>query len=117
MPFARRGPLRLHWEIGGDERGHTIFLIRGLSRSSRYWYDVRPLLETRFRVLVMDNRGVGRSDAPPPYFSTADMADDCAAVLDQSATRIPAARISCVHRSISRATSPSVSPGVRRITR
>ncbi|MDQ3032440.1 MAG: alpha/beta hydrolase [Myxococcota bacterium] len=84
MPFARRAGLRLHWEISGLERGPAILMIRGLSRSSRYWYDLRPLLEPRFRVLVMDNRGVGRSDAPGPGFTTADMADDVAAVLHQS---------------------------------
>ena len=84
MPFATRAGLRFHWELSGNEAGPTLLLIRGLSRSSRYWYDLRPLLEPRFRVLVMDNRGVGRTDAPPPGFSTADMADDCAAVLNQS---------------------------------
>lgn len=84
MPFAKRGALRFHWELSGNQTGPTILLLRGLSRSSRYWYDLRPLLEPRFRVLVMDNRGVGRSDAPPPGFSTADMADDVAAVLDGS---------------------------------
>lgn len=84
MPFATRRGLRLHWELSGNEKGPAIMLIRGLSRSSRYWYDLRPLLEPRFRVLVMDNRGVGRSDAPGPGFTTADMADDAAAVLHAS---------------------------------
>lgn len=84
MPFATRRGLRLHWELSGNHAGPAIMLIRGLSRSSRYWYDVRPLLEPRFRVLVMDNRGVGKSDAPGPGFTTADMADDAAAVLHAS---------------------------------
>jgi 3-oxoadipate enol-lactonase len=84
MPYARRAGLRLYWEISGKHDAPAILLIRGLSRSSSYWYDLRPLLEPRFRVLVMDNRGVGRSDAPGPGFTTADMADDVAAVLHQS---------------------------------
>ena len=82
MPIATRRSIRLHWELSGNEKGPPLLLIRGLSRSSRYWYDLRPLLEPTFRVLVMDNRGVGRSSAPGPGFGTADMADDCAAVLD-----------------------------------
>jgi pimeloyl-ACP methyl ester carboxylesterase len=84
MPFAKRAGLRLHWELSGDARAPTIFLVRGLSRSSRYWYDLRPILEKSYRVLVMDNRGVGKSDAPRPGFSTIDMAEDCAAVLEDA---------------------------------
>ena len=87
MPYAyrERGALRIHYELEGDPKGPPILLIRGLSRSSRYWYDVRPILAERgFRVLVVDNRGVGRTDSRGPGFSTADMADDVAAVLDQS---------------------------------
>ncbi|UJR78488.1 alpha/beta fold hydrolase [Sandaracinus amylolyticus] len=84
MPFAIRRGVRLYWELTGNEAGPPLLLIRGLSRSSRYWYDIRPLLEPRFRVLVLDNRGVGRSDAPVPGFTTADMADDVAAVLAAS---------------------------------
>jgi len=84
VPFARREGLDLFWELSGPADGEPLLLIRGLSRSSRYWYGLRPLLEKRYRVLVLDNRGIGRSSAAPPFFTTADMADDCAAVLDQS---------------------------------
>lgn len=61
--------------------GPPILLIRGLSRSSSYWLGLRPLLEETHRVVVLDNRGVGRSSAVRPGFAVEDMADDCAAVL------------------------------------
>lgn len=61
--------------------GPPILLIRGLSRSSTYWLGLRPMLEEKHRVVVLDNRGVGRSSAVGPGFRVEDMADDCAAVL------------------------------------
>lgn len=82
MPFVTRNAHRTYFEIGGRADGPTLVMIRGLSRSSRYWLEVRPLLEAHLRVIVLDNRGVGRSDAPGPGFSVSDMGDDVAAVMD-----------------------------------
>ena len=59
-------------------------LVRGLGRSASYWLEFRLLLERERRVVVFDNRGVGRSDTPPLFWSTADMADDAALVLEES---------------------------------
>jgi len=80
--FARtRDGQRLYWEVGGREGGAPVLLIRGLGRSASYWLDFRRLLERDRRVVVFDNRGVGRSDTPAGWWSTADMADDAALVL------------------------------------
>lgn len=73
---------RLYYEVGG--RGAPLVLIRGLSRSSAYWFDFRDLLEQHRTVLVLDNRGVGRSSTPRGPWSTEDMADDVADVLRDS---------------------------------
>lgn len=56
-------------------------LVRGLARSSAYWLEMRTLLEAERRVVVLDNRGVGRSDVPSAPIATEDMADDVALVL------------------------------------
>ena len=82
MPIARGPGVETHWEISGPEGAPVHLLIRGLSRSSRYWLGLRPALETRRRVLVLDNRGVGRTEIARPFFSIADMADDVARVMD-----------------------------------
>lgn len=75
---------RLYFELGGPEHAPPLILIRGLGRSSSYWLEFRTLLERERRVLVLDNRGVGRSDAPPLPWATSDMADDVALVLRAS---------------------------------
>lgn len=73
---------RIYFEVGGA--GPPLVLVRGLARSSSYWLEVRALLERERTVIVLDNRGVGRSDTPPFPWSTEDMADDVAAVLRES---------------------------------
>jgi len=82
MAFVDRpGGVRIFWERGGNRSGPRVLLIRGLSRSSRYWLGLRPMLERDHDVVVLDNRGVGQSSAVRPGFTVEDMADDCAAVL------------------------------------
>jgi pimeloyl-ACP methyl ester carboxylesterase len=80
MPHATRNGCRLYYDFAGDG-ATTLVLIRGLARSSSYWGPLLPLLAPRLRLLLVDNRGVGRSDARPPY-STRELADDIAAVMD-----------------------------------
>jgi 3-oxoadipate enol-lactonase len=41
-----------------------------------------PALEPHFRIITFDNRGAGRSSAPPGPYTTRLMADDAAALLD-----------------------------------
>lgn len=82
--FARREGHRIYYEVGGLEGAPPLLLIRGLGRSSSYWLDFRELLERDRRVIVLDNRGVGRSDVPPLLWSTEAMADDVAEVLVDS---------------------------------
>lgn len=82
--YARRHGLRIYYEVAGPEDAPPLMLVRGLGRSSSYWLEFREMLERERRVLVLDNRGVGRSGTPRLFWSTADMADDAAAVLAQS---------------------------------
>jgi pimeloyl-ACP methyl ester carboxylesterase len=83
--FARRRDgTRLYYEVGGREDGAPLVLIRGLGRSSSYWLEFRELLEQERRVLVLDNRGIGRSDTPRLPWGTDAMADDVAEVLIDS---------------------------------
>jgi 3-oxoadipate enol-lactonase len=63
----------------------------GLGWPSYSWYRSRPTLSERYRTIAFDNRGVGRSDAPPGPYSITQMAADAAAVL--SAARVNTAHV------------------------
>lgn len=80
MAYARNGDVRIYWEEEGS--GEPLLLIMGLGYPLDMWHRVRPLLTQRFRVIMFDNRGVGRSDVPEPGYALADMASDAVAVLD-----------------------------------
>lgn len=83
MAYASNGNVRLYYETVGDPALPPLLLVRGLLRSSRFWSDeFREALREHFFLIMPDNRGIGRSDAPRPPYSTATMADDLAAVLD-----------------------------------
>jgi 3-oxoadipate enol-lactonase len=71
---------RIYWEESGA--GDPLLLIMGLGYTSEMWHRTRPVLSARYRTIVFDNRGVGKSDVPPGPYSIAQMAADAAAVLD-----------------------------------
>lgn len=56
--------------------------MHGLGYDRRGWGPLPDLLAAEFRVLLVDNRGVGESDVPPGPYTVRQMAFDAVAVLD-----------------------------------
>jgi 3-oxoadipate enol-lactonase len=83
MPFATAGGPRIHYELRG-EAGPPLVLLRGLGRNLRHWAPLDAELEKDHRLVLVDNRGVGKSDAPRLPYSIADMAHDVTRVLDHA---------------------------------
>jgi pimeloyl-ACP methyl ester carboxylesterase len=89
MPYAHHKGVRLYWEEHGI--GDPILLIMGLSFTLDMWFRVTPVLARNYRVILFDNRGVGRSDVPPGRrYSIGVMAEDAMAVLEAAGVREPA---------------------------
>jgi 3-oxoadipate enol-lactonase len=86
MPYARNSGdgVEVHYEVRGRGGDPALVMIRGLARSARFWLDFAPRMARSFRLVTLDNRGVGRSDKPRRPYSTRAMADDVAAVLDHA---------------------------------
>ncbi|HJQ25353.1 MAG TPA: alpha/beta fold hydrolase [Blastocatellia bacterium] len=79
MPHVETDGARIYWEERGA--GEPLLMIMGLGYSLEMWGRIVPALAEHYRVIVFDNRGVGRSDVPAGPYTIAGMAADAAAVM------------------------------------
>ncbi len=82
MPFATRNGVRLYWRADGHASHPALLLLNSLGCDHAMWNGVVRTLAGRFRLLRMDTRGHGASDAPGGDYTVADLAQDAFAVLD-----------------------------------
>jgi len=82
--YARSGPLKIAFELRGAayRLRPWLVLVQGMGFDRSGWEPVLRKLRHRFRLVLVDNRGTGRSDRPAGSFAVADMAGDVVAVLD-----------------------------------
>ena len=81
MPTARSNGLELSYRIDGDG-AETLVLVNGLADTKESWEAQFPAFAERYRVVSYDNRGVGETPTPPGSYTTAQMADDLAGLVD-----------------------------------
>jgi pimeloyl-ACP methyl ester carboxylesterase len=77
---AARG-MRFHVAEAGT--GDPVVLLHGWPQHWWVWRHVVPLLAPHARLVMMDLRGFGWSDAPPGAYAKQTLADDVLAVLDE----------------------------------
>jgi 3-oxoadipate enol-lactonase len=82
VPHLDRSGTRIWWEVEGS--GTPLLIIQGLGYPSDASWRLLPRLRERHTVLLVDNRGVGRSDVPAGDVSIEEMAADAAAVVEVS---------------------------------
>ncbi len=58
--------------------------MRGLGRTAAHWGEIVDELSDAFRLVLLDNRGVGQSEGGSEPFGVADMARDVIRVLDHA---------------------------------
>ena len=83
MPRVRIDDLEMYCEVYGD--GFPLVLISGYSGSLESWDARVPRvreLSKHYKVVTLDNRGTGRSNAPEGDYSIKTMGDDVAGLLD-----------------------------------
>src|SRR3954454_4831552 len=81
VPIVDSGDASLWWDQSGSGEP-PLLLIQGLGYTADMWYRIAPGLAAERRVVVFDNRGVGRSSVPDNPWTVEQMADDAIAVLD-----------------------------------
>ncbi len=82
VPYADAAAgIRLYYEASGE--GAALLLIPGFGCTVEIYFANAPALSERYRVIVFDPRGAGRSSVPDDLttYTMAAYADDCIAVM------------------------------------
>lgn len=74
MSTAKINNINLYYEVHGE--GFPIVCIAGLSADHMAWITLIDSLAQKYKVVLIDNRGVGQSDVPPGPYNIQQMSDD-----------------------------------------
>lgn len=89
MPTINATGIDIYFEERGS--GEPLLLIMGITAAGVVWEKHVAHWEKFFRCILVDNRGVGKSDKPPGPYTSLQMAKDCIGVLDHLG--IPSAKV------------------------
>jgi len=71
---------QMYYQVRGQ--GEPLVLIMGFGADGDVWEKHVSAYEKHFKCIILDNRGVGKTDQPKGPYTTAMMADDTIAVMD-----------------------------------
>ena len=80
MPTVKVGDINMYYEIHGS--GEPLVIIVGGGASTELCAELIPTYSPEYRLVLFDNRGAGRSDAPDIPYTMEMFADDLAGLLD-----------------------------------
>jgi pimeloyl-ACP methyl ester carboxylesterase len=84
VPKIVANGIATHYRQEGE--GEDLVLVHGLTGNLSTWFlHVMPALASRYRVTAYDLRGHGYSEVTPSGYTSADLADDLAGLLDSLA--------------------------------
>jgi len=80
MPKARINGIDLYYRVRGD--GPPLLMIQGFGGGHEAWFFQTRAFKNHYRVVVFDNRGIGKTDRSPVPYTVKTMADDAVGLLD-----------------------------------
>lgn len=80
MPWIRNRNIKLYYEEYGG--GAPVLFFSGVGGGTWSWYCQIPYFKQNYKIILLDNRGAGKSDKPPEAYSMNDFAMDGAFLLD-----------------------------------
>jgi len=83
VPLTNVSGRKVYYESHGEAPGTPLVLVMGMAGSCKGWLALQvPDFAPHHRTVIYENRGVGASEDPGGAFTTADLADDLAGLLD-----------------------------------
>jgi pimeloyl-ACP methyl ester carboxylesterase len=82
MPYAEVNDIQIYYEFHGPSNGTPLVLIEGWGVALWGWFRQLPELTKNHRVLVFDNRGVGKTSKPDHPYTAEMTATDTKLLLD-----------------------------------
>jgi len=80
MPRANVGDIELYYQIHGD--GFPLLMIQGFSGGHDAWFFQTRAFKKKYKVIVFDNRGIGKTQRSPTPYTVKTMADDAVGLLN-----------------------------------
>ncbi len=81
MPDFDNNGATVHYELVGS--GPPLLMLAGIASDGASWGPLTPLLAERFRLILIDNRGSGRTRCDDGPITIGQMVEDAAALLDR----------------------------------
>lgn len=82
MPTLSVNGIRIFFQETGAPDAEPLLLIMGWGGDHTAWAFQVPAFAAGYRVIALDNRGAGQSDAPDEPYTIPGMAEDAVGVLD-----------------------------------
>jgi len=82
MPYAKVGDIDLYYEIHGPPDAPPLVLIGGWASYRWIWFRQIPTLKKKYKCIVFDNRGAGKSSKPDIPYTIEMLAADTAGLMD-----------------------------------
>jgi 3-oxoadipate enol-lactonase len=74
--------IAIHFQVSGPERGPAVVLHHPLATNLTIWDELTAALEPRYRVVRMDARGHGKTEAPAGAYTFAQLSADVIGLMD-----------------------------------
>jgi pimeloyl-ACP methyl ester carboxylesterase len=82
MPKIISNGIQLYYEVRGVATATPLMMIMGITAPGSVWEKHTLAFEQHFLCIIVDNRGVGQSDKPEGEYTTNQMADDYAGLME-----------------------------------
>ncbi len=82
MPYINVNDIKIYYEIHGPSDGFPLVLLEGWGVAIWTWFRQLESFSQKYKVIIFDNRGAGKTSKPDEEYSIQMFADDAKGLLD-----------------------------------